>query len=78
VFVVPAERGRGVARLLLADLEQRARGLGVRLLRLDTRADLVEALTLYASVGFEHVPAFNEGPFREVWLAKPLDPPLSG
>lgn len=77
VFVVPAERGRGIARLLLADLERRARDLGVRLLRLDTRADLVEALTLYASVGFEQVPAFSRGPFAEVWLAKPLPLPPS-
>ena len=75
VFVVPAERGHGIARLLLADLERRARELGLRLLRLDTRADLVEALTLYSSVGFERVPAFSTGPFAEVWLAKPLAPP---
>src|SRR5690606_38500895 len=34
MYVVPAERGRGVARQLLAALEDHARGLGYRLARL--------------------------------------------
>ncbi len=73
VFVVPAERGRGLGRLLMARVEALARQHGVATLRLDTRSDLVEARTLYASLGYHDVSAFNDGPYAEHWFAKALD-----
>ncbi|WP_299530613.1 GNAT family N-acetyltransferase [uncultured Streptomyces sp.] len=72
VYVRPEYRGTGGGGLLLAAMEEAARALGARRLRLDTRDDLVEARGLYAKHGFRAVPAFNAGPYAEHWLAKHL------
>lgn len=73
VFVRPGARGKGGGGLLLAAVEQRARDFGVRLLRLDTRHDLVEARGLYAKHGYREVPAFHHrNPYAERWFAKEL------
>jgi GNAT superfamily N-acetyltransferase len=72
VYVAHRARGHGLGRLLMGELERQARAHAVRLLRLDTRKDLVEARALYAAVGYREVPAFNAGPFAEVWFAKTL------
>ncbi|MFK0098709.1 GNAT family N-acetyltransferase [Streptomyces sp. NPDC091040] len=74
VYVRPAFRGTGGGGLLLAALEERARALGVAVLRLDTRHDLVEARGLYAKHGYREVPAFSHGPYRERWFAKEVAP----
>lgn len=72
VFVVPPARGTGLGMRLMAELEARARMLGVRELRLDTRADLVEAQRLYLRCGYAETAAFNDGPYAERWFRKPL------
>ncbi|MFF5896186.1 GNAT family N-acetyltransferase [Streptomyces argenteolus] len=72
VFVRPRFRGTGGGGLLLAGIEDSARASGVRRIRLDTRDDLVEARGLYAKRGYRAVPAFNQGPYAEHWLAKEL------
>ena len=72
LFVTPAARGRGLGARLMGEVERRARDQGLGLLRLDTRADLVEARRLYASLGYDEVPAFNGGPYSDHWFAKPL------
>ncbi|MFF3259853.1 GNAT family N-acetyltransferase [Streptomyces sp. NPDC002932] len=72
VFVRPEVRGTGGGGLLLAAIEDRARALGVRLLRLDTRNDLVEARGLYAKHGYREVPAFHRRMYAEHWFAKEL------
>ena len=72
LFVAPAARGRGLGAHLMGELERDARGHGLSLLRLDTRHDLVESRRLYAALGYEEVPAFNDGQYAEHWLAKPL------
>lgn len=72
VFVEGAARGFGVARMLMAELEDQARALGLVALRLDTRSDLVEARRLYAAVGFAEVPAHNDDPYAEHWFRKEL------
>lgn len=72
VYVRPAFRGTGGGGLLVAAAEDLARGAGMRVLRLDTRSDLVEARGLYAKHGFREVPAFNSGPYAEHWFAKEL------
>lgn len=72
VFVRPEVRGTGGGGLLLAAVEDRARALGVRTLRLDTRDDLVEARGLYAKHGYLEVPAFHRRTYAEHWFAKEL------
>lgn len=72
VFVKPAHRGTGGAPALVAAAEEAARQLGSRLMRLDTRHDLVEARALYAKIGYAEVEPFNDGQFAEHWFAKAL------
>ena len=54
IRVHPATRRQGVGRALMAALEQRARGLGMREIHLDT-ADQPDALAFYRSLGYEEV-----------------------
>lgn len=72
VFVRPAYRRTGGGGLLMAAVEEAAREAGMRVIRLDTRSDLVEARTLYAKYGYTEIPAYNGGPYAEHWLAKEL------
>ena len=39
-------------------------------IRLDTRADLVEARALYARHGYVEIPAYSHGPYAEHWFEK--------
>ncbi|WP_413799006.1 GNAT family N-acetyltransferase [Streptomyces iranensis] len=72
VYVRPAKRGLGGGAALLAAVEAAAVGLGAGRIVLDTRLDLVEARGLYARHGYREVPAFTDGPYAEVWMAKQL------
>jgi GNAT superfamily N-acetyltransferase len=72
VFVVPTARGTGLGERLMRELEARARALGVRELRLDSRSDLVEAQRLYARIGYEPTAPFNEGTPADRWFRKRL------
>nr|WP_232328132.1 GNAT family N-acetyltransferase [Kibdelosporangium sp. MJ126-NF4]CEL17691.1 acetyltransferase [Kibdelosporangium sp. MJ126-NF4]CTQ91083.1 acetyltransferase [Kibdelosporangium sp. MJ126-NF4] len=72
VYVVPAARGRGVARALLAEAEKVARAHSAVTMRLDVREDLVEARALYAKVGYAEVEPFNDDKYVGHWLAKNL------
>jgi GNAT superfamily N-acetyltransferase len=59
MFVAPAARGRGVARAVLAGLEDAARDRGWTTLRLETGPRQPEALGLYLSAGYRPIPAFG-------------------
>jgi GNAT superfamily N-acetyltransferase len=61
MYVVPAARGRGLSRLVLAALEDEARTLGYSHVRLETGKLQVEAIGLYVSTGFQPIPRY--GPF---------------
>jgi ribosomal protein S18 acetylase RimI-like enzyme len=52
VRVHPATRRRGVGRLLMNALEDRARDLGYRELHLDTATNQPEALAFYRALGY--------------------------
>jgi GNAT superfamily N-acetyltransferase len=72
MFVTRSERGRGHARLLLTELEERARAIGAERVRLLTTEVLREARALYASVGYHAVGvAMVEGRV-DLWLEKRL------
>ena len=59
VYVVPEFRRRGLARRLLAALEQRAADLGFRLIRLETGKRQPEAVALYEASGYRRIPPFG-------------------
>jgi putative acetyltransferase len=52
VFVLPAQRGKGVARLIMAALEEQLRREGYALARLETGVAQPEALGLYRALGY--------------------------
>ncbi|MEU8264865.1 GNAT family N-acetyltransferase [Micromonospora sp. NPDC048999] len=72
VYIRPGHRGAGGGAALLAAVEAHARAAGADRIRLDTRADLVEARALYARHGYVEIPAFNEGPYAQHWFEKLL------
>lgn len=59
MYVQPAARGRGVARQLLAALEQAAAAADCRQVVLETGSKQPEAEALYDSSGYRPVPAFG-------------------
>ncbi len=72
MWVAPAVRGHGVGCRLLMALENEARRLGYRTVRLDTRRELSEAMALYLRAGYREVPAYNDNCDADVWLEKLL------
>lgn len=74
MYVHPDLRGTGGSNALLTAAETAARRLGARRIRLDTRLDLVEAIAFYRRSGFTEIPAYNEGPYSQIWFEKRLDP----
>lgn len=72
MFVRPEARGAGVAALLLAAAEQRARADGAAAIRLNTRDDLVEARTLYVKHGYQEIPRYGDDPLADHWFEKKL------
>lgn len=75
LFVLPGARGTGGgARLLAAAERAAAEVLDARVVRLDTRADLVEARALYARGGYAEIPDYNGGKYADHWFEKRLSP----
>jgi GNAT superfamily N-acetyltransferase len=58
MYVVPDQRGRGLGRRLLVELEAEARRLGYVALVLETGDRQAEALGLYLSAGYERIPCY--------------------
>lgn len=59
MFVRPAFARRGLARMVLAELEQSAARAGITRLVLETGTAQPEAIALYRSSGYVDVPAFG-------------------
>jgi len=59
VFTDPAARGLGVAKRMLAWLEEYAVAHGVTSLVLQTGSLQVEAIGLYEAIGYRHIPVFG-------------------
>lgn len=72
MYVAPPARGHGVARALLAALEDAARERGYRLVRLDTGPRQAHARALYESAGYGAVPDYNGNPYAAYWGEKAL------
>lgn len=59
MYVIPEARGRGLARRILAELEQDARAAGRLRMVLETGDQQPEAIALYASEGYTAVTKFG-------------------
>jgi putative acetyltransferase len=64
MYVKPAYRKNGIARIVLADLEKWAAELGFTFCILETGKKMPEAIGLYESSGYEYIP--NYGQYAEV------------
>jgi DNA-binding MarR family transcriptional regulator/GNAT superfamily N-acetyltransferase len=73
MWVAPSVRGLGLGRRILFELEDRGRANGVRLMRLETRDELGEAVQMYRTSGYREVAPFNDEPYADHWFEKPLD-----
>jgi GNAT superfamily N-acetyltransferase len=73
MYVVPAARRRGLARALLAALEDAARDLGYRVAQLDTGPDQPHAQRMYETAGYRPIGNFNHNPIASFWGEKRLD-----
>lgn len=60
MYVRPAYRGRGIARQLVAALEECAFRQGHSVVCLETGTYLPAAIALYTSCGYEQIPVYGE------------------
>lgn len=59
MYVVPGQRGKGLSRLMLSALEDRARGLAATRILLETGDKQPEAIALYESAGYRRINGFG-------------------
>jgi hypothetical protein len=62
--------GLRLAPGIMSDLEDRARAGGASVVRLDTNGTLTEAISLYRSLGYAEIPAYNDEPYAHHWFEK--------
>jgi GNAT superfamily N-acetyltransferase len=60
MYVDPPVRRRGIARMILARLEDAARESGYRSVRLETGLGQPEAMALYASADYRRIRPYGE------------------
>ena len=68
MYVRPEARGRGVARQLTEHAIAVATARGYSRLRLGTLRSMEAAQQLYASLGFQRIPAYRPVEFGETWF----------
>jgi GNAT superfamily N-acetyltransferase len=73
MYVAPEHRRRGVGRELLGALEDAARDLGHRVVRLDTAAHPPHLRRMYLAAGYREIADYNANPYAAFWGEKPLD-----
>jgi GNAT superfamily N-acetyltransferase len=72
MYLEPGWRGRGLSAELLRALEERARRLGYRRVRLDTGDRQTAAQRLYRSAGYREIPDYNANPLARLWFERDL------
>ncbi|MER5942263.1 helix-turn-helix domain-containing GNAT family N-acetyltransferase [Streptomyces sp. NPDC001928] len=72
VWVSPTARRLGLARRLLAALEQEATTRQLTAVRLDTHAALTEAQAMYRASGYTSIPAYDDNAYASHWFEKRL------
>jgi DNA-binding MarR family transcriptional regulator/ribosomal protein S18 acetylase RimI-like enzyme len=71
LWVDPAARGMGLARRMMAAVEDAGLDLGLTRLRLDTNGNLTEAIALYRKTGWADCPVFSGYPATH-WFHRAL------
>lgn len=71
LWVDASARGQGLARRLMAAIEDEARAMGLVALKLDTNSALAEAIQLYRQTGWTDIAPYTGAP-ADVWLGKTL------
>jgi ribosomal protein S18 acetylase RimI-like enzyme len=64
LYVRPDFRGKGVGRMLVRKVLGEAQEIGYTRMRLDTLSSMIEAISLYESLGFEKIPPYRFNPHR--------------
>ena len=72
MWVSPAARGLGLSRRLMAVIEDKARDMGIKTLRLDTNGKLHAARRLYESSSWHEIPRYNDNIYAEHFFEKKL------
>ena len=70
LWIQPRMQGRGFGRVLLTELEQRARDFGATEVVLDTNASLTAAGSMYRSGGYVEIAPYNDNPNATNWYRK--------
>jgi GNAT superfamily N-acetyltransferase len=70
MYVAPEHRRRGLARVLLAHIEDSARAAGCTRIWLETGVMQPEAMALYASEGYQPIDGY--GHYKDAPLARPM------
>lgn len=74
MFVPTSHRGKGIATLIIKELEAWAKELGKQQLVLETGAKQVEALIVYPKYGFKIIPNYGQyiGVKNSICFGKPI------
>ena len=64
MFVLPEKRKLGIAQIILSDLEAWTKQLGYLRCVLETGEDMLPAMSLYRSAGYQRIP--NYGQYADV------------
>lgn len=75
MFVKPEFRGKGIASVMVSELEKWGKEFGYHHVILETGVGQPEAIALYRKLGYEEIPHFGEFPeeSRSVCLGKELN-----
>ncbi|MNL73356.1 Acetyltransferase (GNAT) family protein [compost metagenome] len=74
MFVKPEFRGKGIASMMVSELEKWGKELSYQIIILETGIGQPEAIALYRKLGYNDIPHFGEFPdeARSVCLGKDL------
>ena len=72
IYIRPDARGHGLARRILAALEDAAAEIGYERVCLDTGARQPAAQALFRSSGYREIPDYNGNPWAAAWFEKRL------
>ena len=76
MFVLEVQRGRGIAKTILAELEAWASEKGYAGIRLETGKKQPEAMALYQAAGYQKIP--NYGPYAGIENSVCFEKAISG